>query len=394
MPDRPDINDMREKLRRQKKDKNQTDESHLLGPDDTVKKEQPEEQQENNESEHSETDENFKEETDSLDDSVIIENHYDYEDSHGDDSEQKTERPQKKKKNFKLPKLKITPARIILLAAVFAVLLLGVLVWYVMSSASDVKEITYSGNQVITDEELSNRLQFEEGDKMFSINTTQARENIELLPVIVDVTVDREWWNTVHVEVNEYNIIAYIENEGSFNPVMENARVLRGYPVSPSIGPILYHFEGEEFESVVSELKNIDEDILANISEIQFSPSETSQTRIHLFMNDGQEVVADYRDFGEKLNHYVGMKQEIGSEDEGIIDIEIGSSFLPYGSREAEEVKSGIDEEPVQVEYIDNINSSLSSVKDSLNQIDQEENEEETTETEETEDEENSNSSE
>lgn len=383
MSDRPDINDMREKLRRQKKDKNQTEESHLLGTDDKVKEEQPDD----NTPEYNETAEKPKDETDSLDDSVLIENHYDYEDNYSDDVKQKKEEPAKKKKSFKLPKLKITPARIIVLAAILAIILLGVLVWYVMSSASDVKEITYSGNHVITDEEISNRLQFEEGDKMFSINTAQAQENIELLPVIVDVTVEREWWNTVHVNVNEYNIIAYIENEGSFNPVMENARVLRGYPVSPSIGPILYHFEGEEFESVVSELKNIDEDILASISEIQFSPSETSQTRIHIFMNDGQEVVADYRDFGEKLNHYVGMKQEIGAEDEGIIDIEIGSSFLPYGSREAEEVKSGIDEEPVQAEYIDNINSSLSSVKDSLNQIDQEENEEEPAETE---DEENS----
>lgn len=370
MPKEPDINDMREKLRRQKKEKNQSLESRLLGSEKSEadeKDNQTELPEENSGEGSGKTSEQESPEALS-DDSVIIENHYDY-DKNTEAESNKT--PVKEKQPFKMPKIKITPAKIITASAVVFIIILGVLIWYTASSASNVKQITFSGNHVITDEELSGRLQFEEGDKMFSINTTRAEENIALLPVIVDVTVEREWWNSVHVSVNEYNIIAYMENEGTFNPVMNNARVLRGYPVSPSNGPILYQFEGEEFENVIDEMENINPEILARISEIHYSPSENSNTRIHIFMNDGQEVVADYRDFGEKMNHYIGMKEEIGEDNTGIIDIEIGSSFLPYGSSEAEDVKRGIYEEPVQADYIDSINSSLVGVKDSLNQMGQ-----------------------
>lgn len=372
MPEEPDINDLRDKLRRRKKDKKEPQESRLLGPEESTGSDETQEEKidASNEPGKSPVDEtseiNETSSEDVVDESVPIENHYDY------DEKNEASEKNKEKSGFKLPKVKITPFRLLILAAVLGMTMLGVLVWYVFSDMSDVKEITYSGNQVITDEELSGRLQFEPGDKMFSINTGRAEENIELLPVIVDVTVERDWWNSVKVTVNEYDIIAYIENEGLLNPVMNNARVLRGYPVSPSDGPILYHFEGEEFENVVEEMQNIDPDILSRISEIQFSPSDQSQTRIHIFMNDGQEIVADYRDFGEKMNHYVGMKREIGEDSAGIIDIEVGSSFLPYGSSEADDIKQGIYDEPVQAEYIDNINSSLTAVKDSLNQLGQE----------------------
>lgn len=382
MSEKNDINDLREKLRRQKKEKKQSSDPHLLGREDQESEStEPEQKKDDRETKV----DAGKRDKDVLDDSVITESHHDYDDEKSIEKkattkESKNNSPKKEKKKFKLPRFKLTPAGLITLAALIFIIILGVLVWYVFSDMSDVKEITYSGNHVISDEELSNRLQFTEGDKMFSINTTQAKENIELLPVIVEAEVERDWWNTVHVNVNEYNIIAYIENEGTFNPVMENARVLRGYPVAPSIGPILYHFEGEEFENTVTELQNVDKDILSAISEIHFSPSDSSQTRIHIFMNDGQEIVADYRDFGEKMNHYVGMKQEIGEDNDGIIDIEIGSSFLPYGSTEAEEVKQGIYDDPVQAEYIDDINASLSSVKETLNVIGQEEETEETEE--------------
>lgn len=31
-------------------------------------------------------------------------------------------------------------------------------------------------------------------------------------------------------------------------------------------------------------------------------------------MNDGQEIVADYETFSDKMNYYIGIRQEIGEE--------------------------------------------------------------------------------
>ena len=249
---------------------------------------------------------------------------------------------------------------------ILALMMFGTLVWYVFSSASSVKEISISGNSLINDEEIAERLQFSEGDKMISINTDRAEENISLLPAIEEVHVERSWWNGVDVNISEYRTFGYVTNDGNYYPVLENARVLRGYPAPPDEAPILYYFEGEEFDALVDSLSKIEPSILDGISEIYYRPSEQSSTRIHMFMNDGQEIVADYRTIDSKMNYYIGMREEIGDSTEGVIDLEIGSSFLPYDSAEAENIKQGIYETPVQAQYIENVSGSLGNVKEVL----------------------------
>lgn len=290
----------------------------------------------------------------------------------------RAERPEKTENYSKMSALKeniMLIPKYILVPAIVLFLLFIVLIWYVSTDASDLKKIDISGNHIITDEEIERRLDFAAGDKMYSIDTGTAEENISLLPIIVDVNVERNWWNGVTVSISEHQVVGYIENEGGYNPVLENARVLRGYQVSPVNGPLIYFFEGEEMDGLVDNLNDIEPEIRAGISEIYFRPTDTSLGRIHLLMNDGQEIVADYRDFGEKMNHYIGMKEEIGNETEGIIDIEIGSSFLPYDSNEARQIKSGIYNSPEAAGYVNELNTSLNSVKDTLNQFEESEEE-------------------
>lgn len=275
-------------------------------------------------------------------------------------------KPKKERKPFKAYFKKPKRIHVYTTLVILAFLMFGGLVWYVFSSASNVKEINISGNSLINDEEIAERLQFSEGDKMFSINAKRAQENISLLPAIEEVEVERSWWNGMDVNISEYRALGYVTNNGSYYPVLENARVLRGYPSSPKEAPILHYFEGEEFDAVVSGLSKIEPSILDGISEIYYRPSEQSSTRIHMFMNDGQEIVADYRTIDTKMNYYIGMRNEIGDNPAGVIDLEIGSSFLPYESEEAEDIKQGIYETPVQAQYIEDVSGSLGNVKEVL----------------------------
>lgn len=55
--------------------------------------------------------------------------------------------------------------------------------------------------------ELEERIGFSTGDKMFSISAGKAEDNVELLPVIKEVSVERDWPNNVTVNVNRYKIL-------------------------------------------------------------------------------------------------------------------------------------------------------------------------------------------
>lgn len=280
-------------------------------------------------------------------------------------ADKRKDKPKKPKKPFQLKRVHIYIAIIF-----FLVLLLGVLLWYVFSSASDVKEISFEGNSLVTETELEERIGFSTGDKMFSISAGKAEDNVELLPVIEEVSVERDWPNNVTVNVNEYKAIAYINSEDLYFPVLENSRIQRGYPSAPRNAPIIYNFEGEEFDALVAALNEIEVDILESISEIYFRPTDNSMRRIHVFMNDGQEIVADYETFSDKMNYYIGIRQEIGEETGGIIDMEVGTSYLPYDSADAREIKDNIYNEPSQAGYIEDINEALDGVRSALGEVD------------------------
>ncbi|WP_020008729.1 cell division protein FtsQ/DivIB [Salinicoccus albus] len=378
MKDRPDIDEMKKKLKGKRRESEEDPiASRLEGEPD----EESEASEDAGEPVH--TPESDTEEADA----PVIENHADEpgdedietfsrwdseinisessEEGKGREKSQPAKKMQKTdfKRFFKKPKRSFVYTGLFILIILFS----GMLLWYVFSDASNVKQVDISGNSLISDEELAERLQISAGDKMFSANLGRAEDNIELLPAIENVTVERNWWHGIEVNVQEFRPLAYVSNEGSHYPVLENRRVLRGYPQEPENAPIIHYFEGEEFDTLVNNLNDIEPAILEGISEIYYRPSDASSTRIHMFMNDGQEVVADYRTVADKMNHYIGMRDEIGDEaTSGVIDLEIGSSFLPYGSEEAREIKQGIYEEPVQAGYIEDVNGSLVEVKDAL----------------------------
>lgn len=278
--------------------------------------------------------------------------------------------PERKKAKPKMPVL--TRTHLFLGIIITLLLAAGGLIYYAASGASDVKEIALEGNEMISNQEVMDRLQFEEGNKMFSANLSRAEENIAMLPAIDEVTIERQWLNTVTVSITEHRSVAYVASGDAFYPVLENAQVLRGHPALPESAPILHFFEGQEFDALIGNLNKMEKDILEGISEIYYRPSENTDTRIHIFMNNGQEIVADYRTLDEKMDYYLSMQEEIGAPGDGIIDIEIGSSFLPYGSEEADDVKKGIYETPVNPQYIEDIEETLGDLKSQLTSIGEE----------------------
>ena len=104
------------------------------------------------------------------------------------------------------------------------------------------------------------------------------------------------------------------------------------------------------------------------VAEIYYRPYDESYTRIQVLMNNGQEIIADYTTFGEKINYFNGMRESIG-DNEGIIDLEVSNAFIPYNTEEARRVKRDMSSIPRHVPYIEDINESLDVIKKSLEKI-------------------------
>lgn len=273
-----------------------------------------------------------------------------------DSETEKFEKKSKKKRNIIYKKWSII---------LFSATILFLSTSYLISSKSDVKEIIVKGNEHLLTEEILERSGIKEKDKMYLTSEGKAEQNISLLPMVETITVERDFPNTVNITVKEFDVVAYVESKGRYYPVLENEKVLRGFDMTPTDAPIIHFFDGIEFEGMVKSLKQMNPQILAMISEIFYRPNDETNSRIQLYMNDGQEIVADYNTIGEKIDYYAGMKKEIGNK-KGLIDLEVSNTFLPYSSDEVVRIKQSMRSVPRQVPYLEEIETSLENIKHSL----------------------------
>lgn len=276
-----------------------------------------------------------------------------------DSETEKFEKKPKEKRNIDYKKWSII---------LFSATILFLATSYLISSKSDVKEIVVKGNEHLSTEEILERSEIKEKDKMYLTSEGKAEQNISLLPIVESITVKRDFPNTVNITVKEFDVVAYVESKGRYYPVLENEQVLRGFDMTPTDAPIIHFFDGSEFEGMVKSLKQMNPQILAMISEIFYRPNDETNSRIQLYMNDGQEIVADYNTIGEKIDYYAGMKKEIGNK-KGLIDLEVSNTFLPYSSEEVVRIKQSMRSVPRQVPYLEEIEASLEDIKHSLNAL-------------------------
>lgn len=222
--------------------------------------------------------------------------------------------------------------RLILLLFLFFTMI--AVVAYVQSPLSHVKKITIKGNEMLsTDEIISETGIKKEETNIWSINKKEITKELQGLSEINRAEVKMLWPNSIIINIQERKKVAYVENENSYFPVMENGKVLKDRQLTdiPVNAPILFKFkEGAILDEMIAELDKLPDEILNSISEIHYSPKKTDDYHISLFMNDGFEVSATLRSFSDKMVHYPSIISQLDPSQKGIIDLEVGSFFKAY----------------------------------------------------------------
>lgn len=330
---------------------------------DLIKKESSEK---NNDSLDETLIENYRDEEK---DALNIEYDSDEDENKVDEKENKN-KFKEKLKSIKKPKVKLPNINYLKLFLIILLLaVISVLSVYLISSWSAVKEIEVNGNVNLEKEEILERSGIKEDNKMYLLQTNKAEENIKVLPIVEKINVEREWPNKVVIDVEEYEIVGFVESHRNYYPVLENKRVLRGFHMAPENAPIIHFFEGKEFDGLVDSLNDVNPEILRTISEIYYRPHDESYKRIQVLMNNGQEIIADYTTFGKKINYFEGMSNAIGDKS-GVIDLEVSNAFIPYSTDEARRVKRDMSRIPKHAPYLEEIDENLESIKKALDNID------------------------
>lgn len=227
--------------------------------------------------------------------------------------------------------------------ALYACFSLGLMVTgFLISPYGKVNEIYVEGVEQIPEQLILDASKISR--QQTAIGTLVSSQSVEAtiistLPKVKAVHVKREKLHDIILEVEEFETIAYLSQGDSYQSVLENGTILdEPYQVPIGNNPLLSHFEqGPMLNQFITAFRKIDEDVQNSISEITYKGTKKNPYKITLYMNDGNQLIANINDFSEKISYYPAMAQKL-KEEKGTIDMEVGAFFTPFDSKTAQEV--------------------------------------------------------
>ena len=219
----------------------------------------------------------------------------------------------------------------------------ALLLLYYISPLGKLGGVHVQGNDRISSEVIEKELNFTVGDNLWA-QYFERDGNVKNLKKqelqIEDAKVRIDGFNHFEVQVKEYPEVAYLENNGKYSPVISNGKIIP-IDVEKSNGdlPILESFTGSKrILKVLDGYKKLSEEVKQGISQIKYAPTSENKELLEIFMNDGNKVLVNIHDLGQKMNYYPQIAKEMNDKQfKGVVDMEAGIYSYPYAENSTTE---------------------------------------------------------
>ncbi|WP_027414497.1 cell division protein FtsQ/DivIB [Aneurinibacillus terranovensis] len=230
-----------------------------------------------------------------------------------------------------------------LLTLLFLFFIVMLLILFFRSSISKLQEITVTGNQYVTKEEviknsgLAYQMQF-----LFIDKEKVAKSILAALPAIEKVDVSKQFPGKVELLVKERRQVALImEKDGHLYPITDNGVELKGRQIFAEMGdkPIVRSWDQPALlPQLAEELTKVNPAVDQLISEIRLASQKDEMGRLVLYMKDGYEVHTTLQNFSQYMEWYPSFVESLKKEGktEGIINLSEVKYFEPYPQQPAQ----------------------------------------------------------
>lgn len=225
---------------------------------------------------------------------------------------------------------KVANRKFISIIAVFIIALLIVL--YFQSTFSKIDQISVEGFALYDEEDYIKKSQLASGDSLWGFSKEKIANNVAELPGVKEVTLERKWMRNVNMTVEEAEPIAYVQGEEDLQLLLSTGEVFENqFTFIDQHAPILSQFDKDDtLKQMATILQEIDSNVISLISEVAYTGTKEEPESITLYMDDGYEVHALLSTVAEKIDYYPDMVAQLDGDVKGVIDMEVGSYFIPY----------------------------------------------------------------
>ena len=323
------------------------------------------EEEEAKEAEDSIEGEEIAEETEE-DDSFYEEEETEYLEDESSESELETELSEKERK--KLEKLqkkaekeaaKVHISRVHIYRALPILLgsgLIFLLSVYFLTPLATMKTIEFSGNQMVSQEDLLKSSKIDEKDYTLTtfINGGNHIRNMKASsPWINNLEMAYQFPITFQVKVKEYGVLAYLHEGGQYYPILTNGEIISDPTAADSMPETHISIEFSDkklIKEFALQIEKVPASVKKNIKTVQLTPSKVTPDLVTLTMHDGNKILVPISHIAKKLPYYKGIQSQLEEDVPSVVDMEAGIFSYVEGaqneSSSSDEEKQKTEEEP------------------------------------------------
>ena len=184
------------------------------------------------------------------------------------------------------------------------------------------KNIIVLNNNYYSDEKIIETAGIEKYPKFLSLNTNKIKKKLLKLDLIENVTIKKKWNFVLELTIKEKKILYLVRSENKYrlsdNKLYDLDDVL-------SVPTLINYIPESNEKKFVNAFKNIDNNIISMISEIEYSKTSYDSDRFLLYMNDGNMVYVTTTKL-KSLNKYVDIVSKLENK-KGILYLDSGNYF-------------------------------------------------------------------
>ena len=151
------------------------------------------------------------------------------------------------------------------------------------------------------------------------------KERLEDSPYINKVKVKKSFFNVVTIYVDENKALFYDNTDKKI--IFDNNEAVELNEITDDfrIPRLLNYVPDSKYKSFIKGMKNIEEDVLGKISDIEYKPNQFDKDRFLLYMDDGNMVYLTLTKF-KMINYYNDVLTQL-EDKKGILYLDNGNHF-------------------------------------------------------------------
>lgn len=224
---------------------------------------------------------------------------------------------------------------------------------YFLTPLATMKTIKFSGNQMVSQEDLLKSSKIDEKDYTLTtfINGGNHIRNMKASsPWINNLEMAYQFPITFQVKVNEYGVLAYLHKGGQYYPILTNGEIISDPTAADSLPETHISIEFSDkklIKEFALQIEKVPASVKKNIKTVQLTPSKVTPDLVTLTMHDGNKILVPISHIAKKLPYYKGIQSQLEEEVPSVVDMEAGIFSYVEG---AQNESSSSDEEKQKAE--------------------------------------------